>query len=520
MELQEQEVGPSKLKEAGSVELQEQGTGSEELQKQRASSGDLQEEKDTGSARLQEARSGELQEQEAESARLQEAKSVKLKEAGSVELQEVQEQGFGPGELQEQGAGLEDKIRKNLEIFETSIKQPDVAKTLFFYDGLPERRGSYKLMYEQMKEDNAHMKGVIERGMEDNISMKDYIIKLEKTVAACDLKMTENLLIENERLRILNTNLEEKIVKLESEQTDSEEVIKAFTEVESEEEVEGNPDIISLATMKESGHDRVGPQEGFKPKPKPRTSLRNKQFKCSVCKLVCDTEDKLERHMVNHDKDGDWTCDGCSYQSGEQNDLLNHLLEKRDHSATLLDHLLNKNVYERKEKCTICGELFGTKTDLHNHLNKNHKTYKPCNKMPECSGDGCRYNHNQVTPGAHLCYQCGDEFESKIELMNHMKSIHVMPVCKHYKKGNCTFGGRCWYSHMGKDHNNGVQSTQPKLKQTLDFSALQVNKPPPIQKMSNQQDLMNKMMQTNQKIMENMMSQMTQHMMNMMMNMK
>ena len=140
--------------------------------------------------------------------------------------------------------------------------------------------------------------------------------------------------------------------------------------------------------------------------------------------------------------------------------------------------------------------------------------------MLECSGEGCRYNHNQVTPGAHLCYQCGDEFESKIELMNHMKSIHVMPVCKHYKKGNCTFGGRCWYSHMVKDHNNGAQSTQPKPKQTLDFPALQVTKPPPIQKMSNQQDLMNKMMQMNQKMMESMMSQMTQHMMNMMMYMK
>ena len=207
------------------------------------------------------------------------------------------------------------------------------------------------------------------------------------------------------------------MAKLESEQKESEEVIQALTEEESEEEevdeanAQGvsqenlntmNPDIISLASMKESGHERISPQDGFKPKPKPRTSLHKEKFKCSFCKLVCDTDDKLSRHMVNHDENDDWTCDGCSYQSGEQNDLLNHLLEKRDHSTALLDHLLNKNIYDRREKCTICGELFGTKTDLHNHLNVKHRTYKPCNKMPTCDGEKCRYNHDEVTPGASV----------------------------------------------------------------------------------------------------------------------
>ena len=69
---------------------------------------------------------------------------------------------------------------------------------------------------------------------------------------------------------------------------------------------------------------------------------------------------------------------------------------------------------------------------------------------------------------------------------------------------------------MGKDHDMVAKPTQPKLKSTSDFPALRVNTAPPIQKASDQQDLMKRMMQMNQKMMENMMSQMTQHMMTMM----
>ena len=88
-------------------------------------------------------------------------------------------------------------------------------------------------------------------------------------------------------------------------------------------------------------------------------------FKCGLCKLVCETSAKLDKHMKNHDEDGDWTCGVCPYQTNNQNNLLNYLLEKHNHSATLLDYLLTKNVFERKEKCTICGDLFESKDNLH-----------------------------------------------------------------------------------------------------------------------------------------------------------
>ena len=119
----------------------------------------------------------------------------------------------------------------------------------------------------------------------------------------------------------------------------------------------------------------------------------------------------------------------------------------------ILDHLLNKNVYERKEKCKLCGDLFESKTDLHNHLLTKYKTYKPCNKIPSCSGLECRLNHDEVSEGAHLCYQFGDEFNSRIALMEHMKVNHKMPPCKHFKNGNCTYCEKCWYP-MKTQHIN------------------------------------------------------------------
>ena len=225
-----------------------------------------------------------------------------------------------------------------------------------------------------------------------------------------------------------------------------------------------------MIRMKNSGHDRVNPQVLAQPK---STGADKSEFKCGVCNLMRDSKDKLDRHMKNHKDEGDWTCDGCSYQSNEQSDLLNHLLEKRDHPANLLNHMLNENVYERWEKCNICGEIFETKTSLHGHLLDKHKTYKPCNKMPVCSGEGCRYNHDEIRQGAIICYQCGDDFESKLELMKHMKNNHVMPVCKHFQNGRCTFFGRCWYAHEVNPHQGTrqapVKSTNPKSPQMPGF---------------------------------------------------
>jgi hypothetical protein len=276
--------------------------------------------------------------------------------------------------------------------------------------------------------------------------------------------------------------------------------------------------VAELQRMKHLGHVRESPHTESKSKTnrthEPSQSLLT--FKCAVCKLDRDSKAKLERHMKNHIEDGDWTCDGCSYQCSEQNDLLNHLLEKRDHSTILLDHLLNKNVYDRRDKCNLCGEMFESKTSLHSHLLISHKTYKPCNKIPYCDGVDCRFNHDKVTEGIHLCYQCGKELTSRSELIGHIKEIHTMPACKHYLKGKCTFHERCWYSHESKPHGerNPVQQNNATPQTTSDFWNPLTYKAPPLQSMNTQQ-MAERMIQMSQQMMRDMMTQMTKEMIKM-----
>ena len=336
--------------------------------------------------------------------------------------------------------------------------------------------------------------------------MKERIIALEQTIAACDVSMTERLLHENERLKDEIKSLKE------TKNGDKYQKVNKETE----------PNIIDLVNMKQSGHERAGPQNESIAKSKsiPKEPQCG-SFKCGLCKLVCENSAKLGKHMKNHDEDGDWTCDGCSYQTNNQNDLLNHLLEKRNHSATLLDYLLTKNVYERKEKCTICGDLFKYKDNLHTHLNKDHKTYKPCNRKDTCSGDPYRFNHDVIGEGVSLCYQCGKQFASRKNLMEHMKDNHIMPECKHHKAGNCTFQGRCWYSH--RITNTSVQKTHEKVAlkqaQVPDCWSKARNKEPPSLETTNQQQLLDRVVKMNQEMMASMMTQMNQNMMNMMIQM-
>ena len=283
----------------------------------------------------------------------------------------------------------------------------------------------------------------------------------------------------------------------------------------SVEEQNEHHNVADLQRMKNSGHNRESPQtESASKTNRSHKQIHVLEFKCAVCKLERDSKARLERHMKNHIEDRDWTCDGCAYQCSDQNDLLNHLLEKRDHSTTLLDHLLNKNVYDRRDKCNLCGEMFESKTSLHSHLLSNHKTYKPCNKMPNCTGEECRFNHEEVTEGVHLCYQCGYESLSRSELMGHMRQEHTMPVCKHYLKGKCTFHERCWYSHENKPlgESNTVQQNSSTPRTTSGFGNPLRNKAPPLQNLNDHQQMLERIMQMNQQMMKDMMTQMTKEM--------
>ena len=174
-----------------------------------------------------------------------------------------------------------------------------------------------------------------------------------------------------------------------------------------------------------------------------------------------DTKEMLIRHMKNHVEDGDWTCDGCSFQSSSQDDLINHLLEKRTHSAVLLEHLLEKTSGEKKYKCKSCGKDFKSKGELKGHMASEHKTFKPCDHMNNCEyGDACYFSHTPVREGHHRCFDCGEEFSTKYKVMVHRKSNHKTGTCRLFLSGNCTYGDRCVFTHGEPRVQGGAEAME------------------------------------------------------------
>ena len=68
--------------------------------------------------------------------------------------------------------------------------------------------------------------------------------------------------------------------------------------------------------------------------------------------------------------------------------------------------------------------------------------------MSDCSyGTRCHYSHEPLKK-AFRCFQCGEEFNNRGEMMIHRKKVHVAEDCKSFlKDGNCRYNERCWWSH-------------------------------------------------------------------------
>ena len=296
----------------------------------------------------------------------------------------------------------------------------------------------------------------------------------------------------------------------------------------SNEAAQNQNDMVRLVNMKDSGHERESPQARATPKPAPRTRLPEnanpEQFKCDICKLMRDTKEKLDRHMKNHTEEGVWTCDECSYQSHDQNALLNHMLEKR-HSSKLLDHILNKNIYNKKYKCNFCTQGFSNKRELEEHKMKNHKSYKPCRNIPRCDwGEHCLYNHKEIGENMFVCYQCGDEFDTRHKMMMHIKVAHKSKVCKDFIEGRSCRFTPCWYSHDNKATTSAPVQAGRTLTQTENpprpgfWETRPSNAPPKqpeqqdlrqaIQLMQEQQQQQQKQMQQQMEMMQQLMNQM------------
>ena len=109
----------------------------------------------------------------------------------------------------------------------------------------------------------------------------------------------------------------------------------------------------------------------------------------------------------------------------------------------LTDHMTE--THENKFPCKKCGAMYNKKKELDKHIFNEHKSYKPCRNFStnDCDyGEECRYKHIVLKPGEYVCYKCGDMFGRKSVLLNHIKNLHNDPYLK-YLEGKCTYGSRC-----------------------------------------------------------------------------
>ena len=68
--------------------------------------------------------------------------------------------------------------------------------------------------------------------------------------------------------------------------------------------------------------------------------------------------------------------------------------------------------------------------------------------MADCSyGTGCNYSHEPLKK-AYRCYQCGEEFNTRSDMMVHRKNYHEVEDCREFlKDARCRYKERCWWAH-------------------------------------------------------------------------
>ena len=281
---------------------------------------------------------------------------------------------------------------------------------------------------------------------EENVSLRLELLKVKETMKA--EVQNKNKEIEVKCKEIVNLNQQ-----LKASIGDVKDTTKAkITPIESVETIETDEtiDLQNLANNKASGFSQSDPTS--EPVPKfnsPRSSpVTELSSRCSICKVNRGTREKLEMHMRNHEEDGDYNCDDCSYQVNDISLLKKHCKETKHTSRQL-------NITPAVDKvdiaCSFCAEQFDTKFNLMKHRKLNHPTFKPCANIDSCVfGDNCIYSHIPVPVGFHRCFQCGFEYSSKNEMMVHRKTNHEnKQICNNFRKNDCRqTAERCWFLHV------------------------------------------------------------------------
>ena len=184
---------------------------------------------------------------------------------------------------------------------------------------------------------------------------------------------------------------------------------------------------------------------------------KNSNKVCEVCQLVCETERKYLNHIKGHDKDDDWNCKKCDFQTNSIHKASKQALEA---------HVCKTKPDINNTECTVCKDTFPNKTDLNKHKLTAHKSWKLCTKFfsnnpnIKCQYNPCHYSHVAPTDNMQRCYDCGREFMTTEELMLHRKLIHKS-ICRLFQTNACERDQEsCWFNHYVTKRNESAQNVR------------------------------------------------------------
>ena len=128
--------------------------------------------------------------------------------------------------------------------------------------------------------------------------------------------------------------------------------------------------------------------------------------------------------------------------------------------------------------CYFCGNNFRTKGDLMVHRKKAHaEKVRLCRFYEKgCCDRGdsdCWFSHDKTakkTPETYSCSICENIFGTRSEFMHHRKKEHseTVPKCKD-EYGTCQFGiTKCWFKHDEHRTINTHENTENLIENNQD----------------------------------------------------
>ena len=140
-------------------------------------------------------------------------------------------------------------------------------------------------------------------------------------------------------------------------------------------------------------------------------------------------------------------CNICGHEAEDGYQLDGHLWSEHEDEDDL-----------KLFVCQYCDQSFSNLKNLMTHKKSNHlENISICSHF---SNGACPYNETCwfrhvkdskeiKTELSLICNICKIQFESRSDLMMHRKKEHHenIKMCRNFKKGNCTYNLKCWFSH-------------------------------------------------------------------------